>query len=156
MYLVGLWEDYIYLATSIRKLGFPGSSHGKESACNAGDSGLILGLARSPGEGNGNPLQHSCLENPVDRGTLWGSKESDKTEWLSTYNQKTRKLLGKNFRKYLISPHIFMKDIEINPSPWHLLHFICIREEFIETASFQYQIVLGINIVFYKKLFILK
>ena len=44
--------------------GFPHSSVGKESACNAGDLGLIPGLGRSPGEGNGNPLQYSCLENP--------------------------------------------------------------------------------------------
>ena len=42
-------------------------SDGKESACNAGDLGLIPGLGRSPGEGNGNPLQDSCLENPMDR-----------------------------------------------------------------------------------------
>ena len=44
------------------------SSVGKESACNAGDPGLIPGSGRSPGEGNGNPLQYSCLENPMDRG----------------------------------------------------------------------------------------
>ena len=48
---------------------FPHSSVGKESACNVGDLGLIPGLGRSPGEGNGNPLQHSCLENPMDRGS---------------------------------------------------------------------------------------
>ena len=42
-----------------------------ESACNTGDLGLIPGLRRSPGEGNGNPLQYSCLENPMDRGALW-------------------------------------------------------------------------------------
>ena len=48
--------------------GFPGVSDGKESACNAGDPGLIPGLGRSPGEGNGNPLQHLCLGNPMDRG----------------------------------------------------------------------------------------
>ena len=50
-------------------LGFPYSSVGKESACNAGDPGLIPGLKRSPGEGNGNSLQYSCLQNPMDRGT---------------------------------------------------------------------------------------
>ena len=49
-------------------LGFPGGSDSKEYACNAGDSDLILGLGRSPGEGNGSPLQYSCLENPMDRG----------------------------------------------------------------------------------------
>ena len=46
---------------------FPGSSVGKEPACSAGDLGSIPGLGRSPGEGNGNPLQYSCLENPMDR-----------------------------------------------------------------------------------------
>ena len=57
---------------------------GKESACNAGDSGSIPGSGRSPGEGSGNPLQYSCLGNPMDRGawhaTVHGvEKESDKT-----------------------------------------------------------------------------
>ena len=50
--------------------GFPGGSDGKASACNAGHQGSIPGLGRSPGEGNGNPLQYSCLENPMDRGAL--------------------------------------------------------------------------------------
>ena len=49
-------------------MGFPHSSVSKEPACNAGDPGLIPGLGRSPGEGNGNPLQCSCLENAMDRG----------------------------------------------------------------------------------------
>ena len=46
---------------------FPGGSEGKASACNAGDLGSISGSGRSLGEGNGNPLQYSCLENPMDR-----------------------------------------------------------------------------------------
>ena len=50
--------------------GSPCSSVGKESACNAGNLGLIPGLGRSLGEGNGNPLQYFCLENPMDRG-VW-------------------------------------------------------------------------------------
>ena len=49
-------------------LGFPCSLVGKESACSAGNLGLIPGLGRSPGEGNGNPLQYPCLENLMDRG----------------------------------------------------------------------------------------
>ena len=63
-----------------------GSSDGKEAACNAGNLGLIPGLGRSPGEGNGNPLQYSCLENSMDRGAWWaiyspwGHKDSDTTE----------------------------------------------------------------------------
>ena len=48
--------------------GFPGITEGKESACNARDLGSILGSGRSPGEGRGNPLQYSCLENSMDRG----------------------------------------------------------------------------------------
>ena len=49
-------------------LGFPGGLNGKESIHSAGDQGSIPGLGRSPGEGNGNPLQHPCLENSMDRG----------------------------------------------------------------------------------------
>ena len=61
--------------------GFPGGSEGKASACNAGDLGLTPGSGRSPGEGNGNPFQCSCLENPREGGVdLWGGTESDKTE----------------------------------------------------------------------------
>ena len=52
---------------------FPGGSDGKASVYNAGDLGLIRGLGRSPGEGNGNPLQCSCLENPRDRGAWWAA-----------------------------------------------------------------------------------
>ena len=51
-------------------LTFPCGSVGKESACNAGHLGLIPGLGRSSGEGNGNPLKYSCLDNPMDRG-VW-------------------------------------------------------------------------------------
>ena len=50
-------------------MGFPGGSDSKESAYNAGGLGSAPGLGRSPGGGHGNPLQYSCLENPMDRGT---------------------------------------------------------------------------------------
>ena len=66
--------------------GFPGGSEVKESACNAGDLGSISGSGRSPGEGNGNLLQYSCLENPMDKGAWWaivhGVTELDMTERL--------------------------------------------------------------------------
>ena len=52
---------------------FPGGSEVKESACKAGDPCSIPGSGRSPGEGNGNPLQHSCLENPMDGGAWWAT-----------------------------------------------------------------------------------
>ena len=61
-------------------LGFPGGSAGKESACKAGDVGLISGLGRSPGEGNGRPLQYSGLENSMD---CIVHKELDMIDWLS-------------------------------------------------------------------------
>ena len=51
-------------------MGFPGGSDGKESACSVGDPGSISGSGRSPGKGNGNPLQYSCLENSMNRGAL--------------------------------------------------------------------------------------
>ena len=49
-------------------MGFPGDQCGKESSCNVRDASLVPGSRRSPGEGNGNPLQYSCLGNPMDRG----------------------------------------------------------------------------------------
>ena len=52
-------------------LGFPGNSDGEESTCNVGDPGSVPGLGRSPGEGNDNPLQYSCLENSMNREAWW-------------------------------------------------------------------------------------
>ena len=71
---------------------FPGGSDSKTSDYNAGDPGSSPGLGRSPGEGNGNPLQYYCLENPMDREawvgySLWCHKESDTTKQLHTYTQ---------------------------------------------------------------------
>ena len=54
-------------------LGFPGGSEVKASTCNVGDLGLIPGSGRSPGKGSGNPLQYSCLENPMDGGAWWAT-----------------------------------------------------------------------------------
>ena len=68
-----IWKKHFY--STIKQsvlftlnLGFPYSSVSKGSACNAGDPALIPGLGRSTGEGNGNPFEYSCLENPMDRG----------------------------------------------------------------------------------------
>ena len=57
-----------HLLSPVFLVGFPGGSDSKEAAYNAGDPGLVPGLGRYPGEGNGYPLQYSCLENPMDRG----------------------------------------------------------------------------------------
>ena len=69
-------------------MGFPGVLEVKNPSANAGDTGLIPGSGRSPGRGNGNPLQYSCLESPMDRGAcraaVPGVAESDTAEWLST------------------------------------------------------------------------
>ena len=63
------------------RMGFPGSSDGKASAYNAGDLGLIPGLGRSPGEGNDNPLQYSCLENSMDGGAWWVTVHGVTKSW---------------------------------------------------------------------------
>ena len=69
-------------------LGLPWWLSGKEPACNAGDMGSIPGSGRAPGEGNGNPLQYSCLDNPMDSRAWWAivhevTKELDITEQLT-------------------------------------------------------------------------
>ena len=71
-------------------MGFPYSSDGKESTCNAGDTGLIPWLGRCPGEGKGNPLQYYCLDKP------WGSKESDMAKQLTHNNILKRKTRREN------------------------------------------------------------
>ena len=65
---------YIYI-------DIPGGSDGKESACNAGDTGLIHGSGRSPGKGNSNPLQYYCLENSMDRETSWVTVNGVTKNW---------------------------------------------------------------------------
>ena len=66
-------------------MGFPGDWDGEESAFNAGDLSSIPGSGRSPGEGNGNPLQYSCLENSMDRGAWWATVHgvTKSQTWLS-------------------------------------------------------------------------
>ena len=79
MYLCGIGFYFSYV------ISLPGGSDGKASVYNVGDPSLIPGLGRSPGEGNGNPLQDYCLENPMGQRSLggyspWGRKESETTE----------------------------------------------------------------------------
>ena len=62
-------------------LGFPGGSEGEKSACNEGDLGSIPVSVRSPSEGNGYPLQYSCLENPMDRGAWWATVHGATKSW---------------------------------------------------------------------------
>ena len=94
-----------HLSPFVRWLGFPGGSDGKESACNAGDPGSTPESGRSPEEGNGNPLQYSCLENSTapQHGAWWatghGIVEPDTTEWLSLPHFLKRK--GREFKWHL-------------------------------------------------------
>ena len=72
----------VYLkATMVELEGFPGGSDIKVSACNAGDPGSVPGSGRSPGEGNGNPLQYSCLENSMDGGAWWATVHGVTKSW---------------------------------------------------------------------------
>ena len=83
-------------------MGFPGGLHGKESTCNVGDLGSIPGSGRFPGEGNGNPLQYSCLRIPWTEEpgshSPWGCKELDMTEQL-TFNKN--KHLEQTLKAYI-------------------------------------------------------
>ena len=82
----------LYLRWMINKLllystGFPGGSDGKEGACTEGDQGLIPGLGRSPGEGNVNPFQYSCLQNSKKRGAWCATVDGFAKSWTQLSNQ---------------------------------------------------------------------
>ena len=70
-HLIDVARTFFTMLKYVPSTGFPGGSDGKESACSAGDPGLIPELGRFSGEGNGYPLQCYCLENSMDRGALW-------------------------------------------------------------------------------------
>ena len=121
-YFLKMWVYiYIYTHTHIPTpefLGFPGGSDGKESACNVGNLGSILGLGRSPGGRHGNPLQYSCLENPMDRGawqaTGYSSMELQRVrhDWAtntSACQNDGPRLRSFSFPSYLL--HRFMLPI---------------------------------------------
>ena len=90
--IIESWFDVLGIIDSILGLifffketspteGFPCGSVVKNPPANAGDLGLIPGLGRSPGEGNGNPLQDSCLGNPMDRGSWWATVHGVSKSW---------------------------------------------------------------------------
>ena len=89
--------------------GFPGGSDGKASARNAGDLGSIPGLGRSSGEGNGNPLQYSCLENSMDGGAWWATVHgvAKSQTWLSHFTS--------TFGKFTFMPLQFYKRPTLVP-----------------------------------------
>ena len=94
----GLKKYKFWLKQLVLVTGLPKWCSGKESAYNAGDAGETGSIPESgisPGGGNGNPLQYSCLKNPMDRGAWWTTAqrvtESDTTDWLSSTSQRQRK-----------------------------------------------------------------
>ena len=120
----------------------PGGSEVKASACNAGDLGSIPGSGRSPGEGNGNPLQYSCLENPMGGGAGWatvhrvtrGCKESDTTEWLDFHFPQSRsylrwnEIVGNFLSHYLENPEIV--SYILNSSDFGSAHVYLVKNIF--------------------------
>ena len=76
-----LFDKYLLRACEVAVLGFPGGSGVVNLPVNAGDPGLILGLGRSPGEGSGNPLQYSHLDNPMDRGAWQATVHGVAKSW---------------------------------------------------------------------------
>ena len=87
--------------------GFPGSSVVKNLPANSGDPGSIPGLGRSPGEGNGNPLQYSCLGNPMDRGAWWATVHGVTKESDTGKNQSTHRFL-------ICISFLFILEFELN------------------------------------------
>ena len=85
VFLSSLQSIYLRLLSTVNyfsPLGFPGSSDSRESACNEGDLGSISVSGRLSGGGHGNPLQHSCLENPMDRRAWWATVHGVAKSWL--------------------------------------------------------------------------
>ena len=79
--ILGLIFFFFFFKETSPTEGFPCGSVVKNPPANAGDLGLIPGLGRSPGEGNGNPLQDSCLGNPMDRGSWWATVHGVSKSW---------------------------------------------------------------------------
>ena len=107
---------------------FPGGSEGKESAHNVGDQSSIPGLGRSPEEENGNPLQYSCLENPMDRGASWASvhRVAKSQTWLrdftfTFFHEYTKSMKNQTLRWKRICLDKSLQSRKLSPT--HLLSF---------------------------------
>ena len=98
---------------------FPGSSDGKESAYNAGDPNLILGLGRCPGEGKGNSLQYSCLKNPMDRGAWQVAIHWGHTEWHGWSD--LAHMCGVYLHSYFIRTQS-LSNVSFLGTPWTVAH----------------------------------
>ena len=101
-------------------MGLPYSSDGKESACNAEDLGSVLGSGRSSGERNGNPLQYSCLENPMDREAWWATVHSITKSW--TQLSDSQLLLSLYINTYIPKPSYNLYYIPWDPQLINIVH----------------------------------
>ena len=104
-------------------LVFPCDSAGKESACNAGELNLILGLGRSPGKGKSYPLQYSCLENSIDRGTWWAHIHKDAMDCEDKFSIQIHIL---NPEKLVQSYYSFLRENKRNIGNILLLVCVCV------------------------------
>ena len=92
-------------------MGFPGGSEGKESACSVGDLGSIPESGRSPGEGNGNTLDYSCLENPMDRGACGATVYSVAKSHAQLSNQ------AQQLKQFIICNKRTLKTLRLKTEP---------------------------------------
>ena len=115
-------------------MGFPCGSVVKNPPANAGDTGSTPGSGRSPGEGNGNPLQYSCLENPMDRGACWatvhGVAESDTTERLHFMTLVSKLLYSKGTLRQVLLVTVKKKQQPKYPSAGDFLKGTFIKLRF--------------------------
>ena len=114
---------WTFRPTQYCQVGFPAGSDNKKSPCNAGDTGLIPGLERSPGEENGNSLQHSCLKNSMDRGA-----------WRATVHgvTKSRTWLSK---QHTLTQYCHLREKAVSSIYW----FMKLKQNFVSTRNVSYK-----------------
>ena len=121
-------------------MGFPGGSDGKASACNAGDLGSIPWSERSPGEGNGNPLQYSCLKHSMDGGAWWATvhaitkSHTRLNDWAAATKIHTQnlalKFISDNNVKISILLRVWYQLIILSNANWISFYFLYMVHEF--------------------------
>ena len=102
-------------------MGLPGDSEGKASACNVGDPGSIPGSRRSPGEGNGNPLRHLCLENPMDRGAWWATVHEVTKGWTQLSDKHTHHIFSSNLFHLIFGDQASVLSIYMYFMNWQIV-----------------------------------
>ena len=113
-------------------VGFPGGSDDNESACNVGEPGSIPGLGRSPGEVNGNPLQYSCLENPMDRGAWQSTVHGVAKSWTQLSNFTITAYLVTKYYFFFFkeSQVLVFKCFDSSPQSWSWFNTVILDKLF--------------------------